>query len=87
MPPKTSPTFFVRSSIDGFVGNLATMVVTGATADGVYSSLNADLTGVAFQNLTGPIEFRISVVDGSTSTDLVNRFDNVVLNGAVAAGS
>jgi hypothetical protein len=46
-----------------------------------------DLTGLAFQDLTGSFEVRIYalITPAFTPTARINRYDNVVLSGDVAA--
>ena len=70
--------YVVRSSVDGFAANLASADVL--TQRAVQTAITVDLSGGAFQNLTGATTFRIY----SYSPDVNNSldYDNVTLNGA-----
>ncbi len=61
----SSPTTFaLRSSLDNYSSNITTFSVSGTLA----STLNFDLSGATFQDVTG-ITFRIYGWGGSTNTD------------------
>ena len=80
----------VFSSVDGFAAAnvLGTKTFTAANngTNYTYENLNIDLTGAAYQNLSGPLEFRIYLYDEAnaiTDTQPIHRIDNFTLNGAV----
>ena len=81
----------VFSSVNGFTADqvLATRTFTAAdttSAPGaiLYQNVIIDLTGAAYQGLSGPIEFRIYLYDSTnTLTQPIHRIDNFTLNGAV----
>lgn len=75
--------FIVRSSLDGFASNLGTGVYSRTTSStsATFSTANIDLSGAEFQNLTGPITFKIFEFDASTNSQDIARLDNVVVNG------
>ena len=83
----------VFSSVAGFTADevLATRTFTAADTTSepgaiLYQNINIDLTGAAYQGLTGPLEFRIYLYDSTnTPTQPIHRVDNFTLNGAVAA--
>ncbi len=68
--------FAVRSSIDGYTTDIATPTSTGTTVS---------LSGAAYQNITGPITFRIYAWGASAAggTFSINDF---VFNGSVVCG-
>lgn len=76
---------FVRSSIDGYTATLDTFT-KAATVSTALTTRSIDLSAAAYQNLTGPVTFRIyfhddSDIPTSTSTAVVNRIDNVIFSG------
>lgn len=76
-------TTFVRSSVDGFAFDLGSYTQTG-TASSDFTDRTIDLSGAAYQNLSS-ITFRIyhyDDTDSTSSTGLVHRIDDVVLNGS-----
>jgi filamentous hemagglutinin family protein len=81
----------VFSSVDGFTvpSALATQTFTAAdtsleTGATLFQNVNIDLTGPAYQGLSGPLEFRIYLYDNeNTQTQPIHRIDNFILNGAV----
>jgi lysophospholipase L1-like esterase len=81
------------SSVDGFTAEQVLAARTFTAADTtsepgtvLYQNINIDLTGAAYQGLTGPLEFRIYFYDSTnTPTQPIHRVDNFTLNGAVAA--
>jgi hypothetical protein len=85
----------VFSSVDGFSAPAAlanrsfTAGDTSSQPGGIlYQNVNVDLTGPAYQGLSGPIEFRIYYHDSSNvPTQPIHRLDNFTLNGAVAGPS
>lgn len=76
-------TYTVRSSVDGFVADLASYTMTRQlnAATFVTTSPAVDLSAPAFANLSS-IEFRIYLSDNA-GTNSYLRMDNVVLNGSV----
>lgn len=73
-------TFFVRSSVDGYVATLDTVTRTNQFPTGN----TVDLSGASFQNLTAATTFRVYLYDGgNNSTDDAGRVDDFVLNGTV----
>lgn len=81
----------VFSSVDGFttpyvLGSKSFTAADQGTTGYFYENLNIDLTGTAYQGLTGPIEFRIYFDDNeNTLNQPIHRVDNFTLNGAIAA--
>ena len=75
----TLPTenFFVRTSADGFTTNLSA-AVTSASATFATASINLS-SFASLQNVTGPVEFRIYVYDGTTNAERGALLDNVVV--------
>jgi lysophospholipase L1-like esterase len=81
----------VFSNVDGFTAPnvLATRTFTAADTTSqpgaiLYQNVNIDLTGTAYQGLSGPLEFRIYLYDSTSSpTQPIHRVDNFTLNGAV----
>jgi hypothetical protein len=81
--PDTSATmsFFVRSSLDGFVANIGP---TFTQPWDTTTSRTVDLSGAAFQDLHVPTEFRLYVHDsGIDLPQNGGRYDNVRLDGTV----
>jgi hypothetical protein len=81
----------VFSSVDGFTAPsvLATQTFTAADTSlepgaTLFQNVNIDLSGPAYQGLSGPLEFRIYLYDNeNTQTQPIHRVDNFVLNGTV----
>ena len=70
----TGPTSYVlRSSLDSYVGNIASGAITGS---GVAVAYNLDLSAVAFDSITSPITFRLYAWGASASggTFSINDF-------------
>ncbi len=67
--------FVIRSSLDGYVSNIATILATGSTVD---------LSGVDFQNVSSAITFRIYAWGGSSSTATFSindfEFNGTIIN-------
>jgi hypothetical protein len=75
--------FFVRSSIDGYAGNIGS---TFTQAWNTTSSRSIDLSAPAFQGLQTATTFRIYMFDSGINTASNGaRLDNVVLNGNAVA--
>lgn len=77
--------FAATSSVNGHsTGN---EVVIYAEPDGstgnAWVPINGDLSGAGYQNLAGPITFRIYAWDGAGSSTSNTRLDNFVVNGTV----
>ena len=82
-PSNPSGTTFVRSSVDGYASDLGSYTQTG-TSGSTFTDRSIDLSGAAYQNLS-TITFRIyhyDNTDSTSSTGLVHRIDDVVLNGS-----
>jgi len=79
---------FVRSSVDSFASTLGTFTAYNAGSGNPdptdWETKLLDLSGPDFQDLTGPIEFRFYMYDGSAEQANAYRFDNVFVRGAVA---
>lgn len=81
-------TYSVRTSADGFTSDLAGTY--SANPDVVNTSGDAtetasfDLSGAAFQDLTGTFEVRIYSVLSVSSFEFINRYDDVLLTGDTA---
>jgi len=79
-------TFFVRSSLDNYgttVGNPFS-VSYQLNSSPSFTNTSINLTDLSFQNLSGPITFRIYLYDsGIAATNRYVGLDNVVLNGVV----
>lgn len=67
--------FAFRSSLDGFTSNIGTPATLGATID---------LSGASFQNISGPIEFRLYAF-GSNATASTFSVNDFTFNGSIAA--
>lgn len=81
-PSGPSGTTFVRSSVDGFTSDLGSYTQIGTT-NSDFTNRSIDLSGAAYQDLS-TITFRIYHYDdtnSATSTGLVHRLDDVVVNG------
>ena len=77
------------SSVDGFSASEVLGTNTVSTTDNsntvIYNNLDINLSGAAYQNIAGPLEFRIYLYDNEdTLTQPIHRIDNFTLNGAVA---
>lgn len=70
----------IRSSADAYAASLATADIS--TQRTTWTAVTVDLTGAAFQNVTGPITFRIYIYAPSTSN--VIDWDDLTINGTVA---
>jgi hypothetical protein len=79
-------TFTLRSSIDGFAGNIASFnrVLTPQTGTPFLNTGAIDLSGASYQGLTDSITFRIYLTDNSSGNSRTLRVDNVVLSGDVS---
>ena len=77
----TYPTegFFVRSSVDSFAANTAAGVTSTAASAGAFATSTISLGAAAFQNLTGPVEFRVYVFDGTTQATRGAVIDNITV--------
>jgi len=67
----------VRSSADSFATNLGTSDI--GTVRSTFTNYSVSLTGSSFQDLTGPITFRIYSYSPSTLSSV--EYDNITLNG------
>lgn len=72
----------LRSSLDGFSTSLGTAQV--ATSQPTLTSFSVNLPG-AFQNLAGPVEFRMYGYAPSTGVGMF--YDNLTVNGSVMSAS
>jgi hypothetical protein len=78
-----SPTGFgAADDLGTFTNNIAANQTQFGTND---LPANVSLSGSAFQDVTGPVTFRIYVWDQQNSSNLINRLDNVVVNGTTTA--
>lgn len=80
----------VLTDIDGFtaaaaLGSVSTANTSTDNGSVVYQTLNIDLTGVQFQDITTATEFRIYLSDNTNSTNIIHRMDDIVLSGTVNA--
>ena len=66
----------VRSSLDGFAGDLAGLTVKGGSAMS-FTLMSNSLAGPAFSNLASPVEFRFYFSDNTSSTSCIVRMDDV----------
>jgi len=66
----------VRSSLDGFAGDLASLTVNGGSAT-AFTLMTNSLTSPAFSNVAGPVEFRFYFSDNTSSTSCIVRMDDV----------
>jgi hypothetical protein len=81
----------VKADVDGFgfgasdpsLGTFAKTVQPGNGGAGLLDPHSIYLTafGDAFDNITGPVEFRFYIFDDQDHNDRINRLDSVVLNG------
>lgn len=85
-------TYFIRSSLDGYSSNLGTASLliqsSGSSGSGTtqYTTLTADLSAAAFQNVTEAVTFRLYLY-AETSTksyDQTLRITDIMINGNVA---
>ena len=72
--------YAVRSSADSFAANLQTANFTAQRP--TFEAISVDLSGASFQNVAGPISFRIYVYAPSTVN--VIDWDDLTINGTVA---
>lgn len=76
--------FFIRSSVDAYAANVGS--VFSQAYNTTTTGRSVDLTGASFQNLSSAVTFRLYVYESTdVSTNQGARWDNVVLNGSVAA--
>lgn len=73
--------FFLRSSVNSFSSNIGSTVNVLASSNGAFANTIFSLSGAGFQNVSGPIEFRLYVQDGLSDADRGILFDNIILNG------
>ena len=64
----------------------ATTAQSGSTVYYDSWSVVSELSGAEFQGLTGSVEFRFYLTDNTNDTNIIHRFDNIVLNGSVTVG-
>ncbi len=76
-----SLSYALRSSVDGFASDILTGSVT--TTSGVFSTVTADLSGAAYQGLTG-FTARLYLWDGNNGANNYILLDNIILSGATA---
>jgi hypothetical protein len=74
--------YAIRSSIDGFATSL-TGIVAILTERPTFTPVSVDLSGAAFTDLVSPITFQVRFFTPGVSQNV--DFDDIVLNGAVAA--
>lgn len=72
--------YAVRSSLDGFSSNIAAGAITGSGSEVAMPAIN--LGAAAFDNVTGPIEFRIYAW-GTTNSGGTFSVNNFTFNGTV----
>ena len=48
-----------------------------------YAAWSIDLSGPSYQDLTGPIEFRLYLYDDTSDSNTIHRLDDIVLNGSI----
>lgn len=86
--------FALFSSSDGFaagtplLGDILAPAASETALDGAalaYTRYTVDLSGEAFQNLTGTTTFRLYIANSSSAVGANARLDNVTVNGTVAA--
>lgn len=79
--------YFVRSSRDNYATDIGSIMAepgqnaTAATV--VFHAKTVTLSGAAFQNLTGPVTFRIYVFDSISSALRLSALDNLRVNAVV----
>jgi len=79
------------SSVDGFMSSAdqiasqrTTVINTyGVPGSGDVNNVVVDLSAADFQDLTGPIEFRLAIYGGNASSSSATLFDKVIVNGDV----
>jgi len=71
-----SGSMVVRSSLDGFAGDLASLTVPGGSAM-AFTLLTNSLNGPVFSNLTSQVEFRFYFYDDTSYTLNFVRLDDV----------
>ena len=78
----TEASFFVRSSIDNFVINLGNTTFTSPLlTSAAFVEKTVTFTGASFQDLTGPVEFRIYLYDANNASNRSIAIDDVTVNG------
>ncbi|HEX8372451.1 MAG TPA: PEP-CTERM sorting domain-containing protein [Chthoniobacterales bacterium] len=78
----TFPTenFFLRSSRNSFASNIGGAVQVAASSNGAFTNAVFELSGVAFQNIAVPVEFRLYVFDNTTNAARGALIDNITVN-------
>ena len=77
--------FYVFSSLSGFTTADPLLSVTYSASGTVINNYSITLSGMpAYQNVTGPVEFRIYDQAGGTSSS-IEIGNNIILNGTVSA--
>ncbi len=76
--------FGLRSSVDNFSANIGAAVIANANSAGAFATSTLSLSGAAFQNLSGAVEFRLYFADATTDADRGALVDNIVINGTSA---
>lgn len=72
--------YAVRSSVDGFAGNIATADITANRPN--FAAFNVPLSAASFQGLTAATTFRLYVYSPSNTSTV--EFDNLTLNGTTS---
>ena len=70
----------IRSSVDDYAATLQTADLSAQRT--TFQAISVDLSGASFQNVEGPITFRIYIYAPSTAN--VIDWDNLIINGTVA---
>lgn len=79
------------TSVDGFssadsvsdITSWATIKDNGSTPHFQTWTIDSEFSGAKFQGLTGSTEFRFYLTDNTNDTNIIHRFDDIVLNGTV----
>lgn len=99
-PGSFTSSFFLRSSRDGFAADIPILSASGAgitfsggvatrttSTNGTTTGnlLTLDLSAALYQNISTTTTFRIYVIDASSASGAISRFDNVLVDGTIAS--
>ncbi|KKL56483.1 hypothetical protein LCGC14_2244960, partial [marine sediment metagenome] len=87
-----SLTPYLLTSVDGFTSSDSLSDITsyantpqsGFTIYYLSWTIDTEFSGAEFQGLTGSTEFRFYLTDDTDNTNIIHRFDDIVLNGTVS---
>lgn len=79
--PTALASFFVRSSVDDFAMNLGSTFTNPLLTSASFVGNTVTFTGASFQDLAGPVEFRIYLYDTNNASNRSIAIDDVTVNG------